>query len=125
MSASRVFAARLAGCSVFDPAGDTVGRVRDALEVYRQKEPPRVVGLLVEVRGKRRVFRSIRRVMSFVPGRVITAGLITLRRFEQRGGEVRKPATKEFIPSELWVPFAELDNQRNRDTPTSLENTAR
>ena len=106
-------------------SSDIDQQVRDALEVYRQKEPPRVVGLLVEVRGKRRVFLSIRRVMSFVPGRVITAGLITLRRFEQRGGEVREPASKEFIPSELRVHFAELDDQRNRDTPTSLENTAR
>lgn len=89
MSAARVFVARLAGCSVFDPAGDKVGRVRDVLVVYRQKEPPRVVGLIVEVPGKRRVFLSIGRVTSFGSGQVITTGLINLRRFEQRGGEVR------------------------------------
>lgn len=89
MSATRVFVARLAGCSVFDPAGDKVGRVRDVLVVYRQKEPPRVVGLIVEVPGKRRVFLSIGRVTSFGSGQVITTGLINLRRFEQRGGEVR------------------------------------
>ena len=35
MSATRVFVARLAGCSVFDPAGDKVGKVRDVLVVYR------------------------------------------------------------------------------------------
>ena len=57
--------------------------------VYRQKEPPRVVGLIVEVPGKRRVFLSIGRVTSFGSGQVITTGLINLRRFEQRGGEVR------------------------------------
>ena len=89
MSAARVFVARLAGCSVFDPAGDKVGRVRDVLVVYRQKEPPRVVGLIVEVPGKRRVFLSIGRVTSFGSGQVITTGLINMRRFEQRGGEVR------------------------------------
>ncbi len=89
MSAARVFVARLAGCSVFDPAGDKVGRVRDALVVYRQKDPPRVVGLIVEVPGKRRVFLSIGRVTSFGSGQVITTGLINMRRFEQRGGEVR------------------------------------
>jgi CBS domain-containing protein/sporulation protein YlmC with PRC-barrel domain len=89
VSAARVFVARLAGCSVFDPAGDKVGRVRDVLVVYRQKEPPRVVGLIVEVPGKRRVFVSIGRVTSFGSGQVITTGLINLRRFEQRGGEVR------------------------------------
>ena len=89
MSAARVFVARLAGCSVFDPAGDKVGRVRDVLVVYRQKEPPRVVGLIVEVPGKRRVFLSIGRVTSFGSGQVITTGLINLRRFAQRSGEVR------------------------------------
>lgn len=89
MSAARVFVARLAGCSVFDPAGDKVGRVRDVLVVYRQKEPPRVVGLIVEVPGRRRVFLSIGRVTSIGSGQIITTGLINLRRFEQRGGEVR------------------------------------
>jgi len=48
-----------------------------------------VVGLIVEVPGKRRVFLSIGRVTSFGSGQVITTGLINLRRFEQRGGEVR------------------------------------
>ncbi|CAN5227540.1 CBS domain-containing protein [soil metagenome] len=89
MSATRVFVARLAGCSVFDPAGDKVGRVRDVLVVYRQKEPPRVVGFIVEVPGKRRVFLSIGRITSIGSGQIITTGLINLRRFEQRGGEVR------------------------------------
>ena len=89
MSATRVFAARLAGCSVFDPAGDRVGKVRDVLVVYRNTDAPRVVGFIVEVTGKRRVFLSIGRVTSIGSGQIITTGLINLRRFEQRGGEVR------------------------------------
>jgi len=89
VSSPRVFVARLAGCSVFDPAGDRVGKVRDALVVYRVDSSPRVVGLIVEVPGKRRVFLSIGRVMSIGAGQVITTGLINLRRFAQRGGEVR------------------------------------
>jgi CBS domain-containing protein len=89
VSATRVFVARLAGCSVFDPAGDRVGRVRDVLVVYRAKESPTVVGLIVEIPGKRNVFVSIGRVTSIGAGQVITTGLINLRRFEQRGGEVR------------------------------------
>ncbi|KQO84218.1 MULTISPECIES: magnesium transporter MgtE N-terminal domain-containing protein [unclassified Frigoribacterium] len=89
MSANRVFIARLAGCSVFDPAGDKVGKVRDVLVVYRRSEPPRVVGLIVEVPGKRRVFVGIGRVTSIGSGQIITNGLITLRRFDQRGGETR------------------------------------
>lgn len=89
MSATRVFVARLAGCSVFDPAGDRVGRVRDVLVVYRRDASPTVVGLVVEIPGKRRVFLSIGRVTSIGSGQVITTGIINLRRFEQRGGEVR------------------------------------
>ncbi|MFT4029318.1 MAG: CBS domain-containing protein [Protaetiibacter sp.] len=89
MSATRVFVARLAGCSVFDPNGDRVGRVRDLLIVYRATGSPRVVGLIVEIPGRRRVFVSIGRVTSIGAGQIITTGLINLRRFEQRGGEVR------------------------------------
>jgi len=89
VSATRVFVARLAGCSVFDPAGDKVGKVRDVLVVYRRTGAPRVVGLVVEVPGKRRVFVGIGRVTSIGSGQIITNGVITLRRFEQRGGETR------------------------------------
>lgn len=89
MSATRVFVARLVGCAVFDPVGDRVGRVRDVLVVYRRKQPPRVVGFVVEVPGRRRIFLSIGRVTSIGSGQIITTGLINLRRFEQRGGEVR------------------------------------
>jgi flagellar motility protein MotE (MotC chaperone)/sporulation protein YlmC with PRC-barrel domain len=89
VSAARVFVARLAGCTVFDPAGDRVGKVRDVLVVYRKSDPPRVVGLVVEIPGKRRVFVSIGRVTSIGSGQIITTGLINVRRFEQRGGEVR------------------------------------
>jgi len=89
VSATRVFVARLAGCTVFDPAGDRVGKVRDVLVVYRKSDPPRVVGLIVEIPGKRRVFVPIGRVTSIGSGQIITTGLINVRRFEQRGGEVR------------------------------------
>ena len=81
--------ARLAGTSVFDPRGDRVGRVRDALVVYRKNDPPRVVGLIVEIPGRRRVFVNIGRVTSIGSGQIIITGLINMRRFEQRGGEVR------------------------------------
>lgn len=66
-----------------------MGKVRDVLVVYRSTESPRVVGFIVEVPGKRRVFLSIGRVTSIGSGQIIATGLINLRRFEQRGGEVR------------------------------------
>ena len=87
---TRVFAARLAGLPVFDPSGDQVGKVRDVVVVLRSDvRQPRVVGLVVEVPGKRRVFVGIGRVTSIGSGQIITNGVITLRRFEQRGGETR------------------------------------
>ena len=89
MNTQRVFVARLSGCAVFDPAGDRLGRVRDVVVVYRADDPPRVVGLVVEIPGRRNVFVSIGRVTSIAPGQVITTGLINVRRFQQRGGEVR------------------------------------
>jgi CBS domain-containing protein len=89
VSATRVFVARLAGCSVFDPFGDKVGKVRDVLVVYRSSHSPRVIGFVVEVPGRRRVFLSVGRVNSIGSGQIIATGLINLRRFEQRGGEVR------------------------------------
>nr|WP_221417555.1 CBS domain-containing protein [Microbacterium marinum] len=89
VSTQRVFVARLTGCAVFDPAGDRLGRVRDVVVIYRKDDPPRVVGLVVEIPGRRNVFLSIGRVTSIASGQVITTGLINVRRFEQRGGEVR------------------------------------
>lgn len=89
MSTQRVFVARLSGCSVFDPVGDRLGKVRDVVVIYRKDDPPRVVGLVVEIPGRRHVFVSIGRVTSIATGQVITTGLINVRRFQQRGGEVR------------------------------------
>jgi len=89
VSATRVFVARLAGCGVFDPAGDRVGKVIDVLVAYRKSGSPRATGMLVEISGRRRVFVPISRVTSISAGQVITTGLIDLRRFTQRGQEVR------------------------------------
>ncbi len=89
MSATRVFVARLAGCGVFDPAGDRVGKVIDVLLAYRKSTAPRATGMVVEISGRRRVFVPISRVTSISPGQVVTNGLIDLRRFTPRGREVR------------------------------------
>jgi flagellar motility protein MotE (MotC chaperone)/CBS domain-containing protein len=89
VSATRVFIARLAGCGVFDPAGDRVGKVIDVLVSYRKSSAPRATGLLVEISGRRRVFVPIARITSIANGQVILTGLIDLRRFTQRGQEVR------------------------------------
>ncbi|MGZ4470255.1 MAG: PRC-barrel domain-containing protein, partial [Nocardioidaceae bacterium] len=87
-SPNRVFAARLSGLPVFDPAGDQVGKVRDLVVVLRPGNlPPRVLGLVVEVFGRRSIFVPMTRVTHVDSGQVITTGLVNMRRFEQRPTE--------------------------------------
>ena len=86
---NRVFLARLAGTAVFDPNGDPVGKVRDAVATLRaNNQPPRILGLIVEVPLRRRVFVPITRVTSIESGTVVITGLVNMRRFESRAGEV-------------------------------------
>jgi Mg/Co/Ni transporter MgtE len=86
---SRVFVGRLTSLSVFDPLGDQVGRVRDVVVTFgASRRRPRVIGLVVEVPGRRRVFVPMTRVTSVDGGQVITTGLVNMRRFEQRANEV-------------------------------------
>jgi sporulation protein YlmC with PRC-barrel domain len=85
---TRVFIARLAGTPLFDPAGDQVGRVRDVVVAFRTgREEPRVLGLVAEVPGRRRIFVPMTRVTSIDAGQVITTGLVNMRRFQQRATE--------------------------------------
>jgi flagellar motility protein MotE (MotC chaperone)/sporulation protein YlmC with PRC-barrel domain len=84
----RVFISHLAGVSVFDPNGDQVGRVRDVVVVLRVGgRAPRVLGLVVEVVGRRRIFLPMGRVTGVESGQVITTGVLNMRRFEQRESE--------------------------------------
>jgi flagellar motility protein MotE (MotC chaperone)/sporulation protein YlmC with PRC-barrel domain len=87
-SPPRVFAARLSGLPVFDPAGDQVGKIRDVVAVLRAGGlQPRVLGLVVEVFGRRSVFVPMTRVTHVDTGQVITTGVVNMRRFEQRPSE--------------------------------------
>lgn len=86
---NRIFLARLAGTSVFDPNGDPVGKVRDAVATLRtSNQPPRVLGLIIEVPPRRRIFVPITRVTSIENGTVVMTGLLNMRRFEQRTNEI-------------------------------------
>ncbi|MFM9135495.1 MAG: magnesium transporter MgtE N-terminal domain-containing protein [bacterium] len=85
---TRVFVARLAGAGVFDPKADQVGRVRDVVAMLRSDaQPPRIVGLVVEVVGRRRIFVPMTRVTAIDSGQVVVSGVVNLRRFQQRPGE--------------------------------------
>jgi Mg/Co/Ni transporter MgtE len=85
---SRVFCARLAGLVVLDPNGDTVGRIRDVVVTLRLRgQPPRVLGLSVEVQ-RRRIFVTMSRVTSIESGAVVLgSGTLNWRRFERRAEE--------------------------------------
>ncbi|URM89744.1 CBS domain-containing protein [Streptomyces sp. MRC013] len=86
--AARIFVSHLAGAPVFDPGGDQVGRVRDLVAMLRVgRRPPRVLGLVVEVIGRRRIFLPMTRVTGVESGQVITTGVLNVRRFEQRPTE--------------------------------------
>jgi flagellar motility protein MotE (MotC chaperone)/sporulation protein YlmC with PRC-barrel domain len=86
---NRVFLARLAGTSVFDPNGDQLGKVRDAVATLRtNNQPPRILGFIVEVPPRKRIFVPITRVTSIDNGHVIITGLLNMRRFEPRINEI-------------------------------------
>ena len=87
-TATRVFLARLAGIGVFDPNGDKVGKVRDAIVVLRiGSNPPRLTGLVVEVQPRRRIFVPMTKVTAIDASQVIVTGTVNLRRFEKRTNE--------------------------------------
>ena len=85
----RAYVSRLAGLTVFDPNGDRVGKVRDVVVALRVgTAPPRVLGLVVEVVARRRIFVPMGRVTAIDPGAVmLTTGTLNLKHFEQRAGE--------------------------------------
>ncbi|GHF65053.1 magnesium transporter MgtE N-terminal domain-containing protein [Streptomyces thermodiastaticus] len=86
--APRIFVSHLSGVAVFDPNGDQVGRVRDLVVMLRVgHRPPRLLGLVVELPTRRRIFLPMTRVISIESGQVITTGVLNVRRFEQRPTE--------------------------------------
>ena len=85
---NRVYAARLVGLPVFDPQGDQVAKVRDLVVLIRSEaSQPRVLGLVAEMFGRRKIFVPMTRVTNIDAGQVYTTGLLNMRRFEQRSTE--------------------------------------
>ncbi|WP_418958985.1 magnesium transporter MgtE N-terminal domain-containing protein [Streptomyces tritici] len=86
--APRIFVSHLSGSPVFDPNGDQVGRVRDLVAMLRVgRRPPRLLGMVVEVLSRRRIFVPMTRITGLESGQVITTGVVNMRRFEQRPTE--------------------------------------
>jgi len=122
-TATRVFLARLAGLTVLDPNGDQVGRVRDAVVLMRTgAQAPRVLGLVVEVQPRRRVFMPMGQVSSVDADSVIVRGRINLRRFERRTGEtlvltelLDRKVNRVEDGSAVTVVDVAMDQSRTRD----------
>jgi Mg/Co/Ni transporter MgtE/sporulation protein YlmC with PRC-barrel domain len=119
----RIFLARLAGLTVLDPNADQVGRVRDVVIALRSAhQPPRVLGIVVEVQPRRRVFVPIGHVTSIDADAVIVRGRINLRRFERRDGEtlvftelLDRKVTLVEDGSQVTIADVAMDESRTRD----------
>ncbi|WP_344125933.1 magnesium transporter MgtE N-terminal domain-containing protein [Saccharopolyspora halophila] len=87
---TRVFVARMAGLSVFGPDGESIGRVRDVVAgLSARRQPPRVLGLVVELPTRRRIFVPMLRVTRIEAGAVtLTTGSVNLRHFHKRPNEL-------------------------------------
>ncbi len=85
-----MFVAHLAGIGVFDPNGDQLGRVRDAVATLRVgRQPPRVLGLVVELLHRHRIFVPMGRVTRIENDAVVlTSGTVNMKRFERRQSEL-------------------------------------
>ncbi|MCM6775835.1 CBS domain-containing protein [Nocardia sp. CDC159] len=113
--ATRVFAARLAGLVVLGPDGESIGRVRDVvISIRYDRQQPRVLGLLVELPTRRRIFVPMGRVTAIEPGSVnLNTGTVSLRRFEQRPGEML--ALAQVLDSKVRVDDPELPDLHGVD----------
>ncbi|SOD73035.1 Mg/Co/Ni transporter MgtE [Jatrophihabitans sp. GAS493] len=87
---SRVFIARLSGIGVFDPSGDQLGRIRETVATLRiGRQPPRVLGLVLEIQHRHRIFVPMGRVTRIEPDAVtLSSGTVNMKRFERRPSEL-------------------------------------
>ena len=122
-SPTRVFVARLVGLPIFDPQGDQVAKVRDLVVAIRtESNQPRVLGMVAEVFGRRRIFVPMTRVTAIDSGQVHTTGLLNMRRFEQRSTEtlvmgqmLDRPVTITENGIQGTVYDVAMEQARNRD----------
>ncbi|HVV13705.1 magnesium transporter MgtE N-terminal domain-containing protein [Amycolatopsis sp.] len=121
---NRVFAAQLAGLPVFGPDGESIGKVRDLVVGLRlDQQPPRVLGVVVELSTRRRVFVPMLRVTSIEPNAVTLAtGSVNMRQFHQRPNEVLvlgqltdAHATMRETGARVTVADAAMEPTRTRD----------
>lgn len=122
-TSARVFVSHLSGIGVFDPAGDPLGKMRDLVVILRHDlEPPRVLGLVMEVPPRRRIFLPMTRVRSIDAGQIVAQARVDLRRFEKRPGEtlligelLDRRVTVRESGAQATIVDAGIDLDHNRD----------
>jgi len=121
---TRVFVARLVGIAVYGPDGERIGKVRDVVAALRVDDnPPRVLGLVVELATRRRIFVPMLRVTGVDPGAITLAtGSVSLRHFTQRLNEtlvvgqlLDAPVLLTDTGEEMLVVDAAIEPTRTRD----------
>lgn len=120
-STNRVFIARLAGIGVFDPNGDQLGKVRDAVTTLRaDRQSPRVLGLVIEMQHRHRIFVPMGRVTRIEPDAVVlSSGTVNMKRFERRNIELLVlgellDRTVNVVDSGKPVNIADVGMEQNR-----------
>src|SRR5260370_28178328 len=129
-SVNRVYVARLSRMMVLGPMGESFGRIRDvviSISIVRQQ--PRVLGLVVDLATRRKIFIPILRVTAIEPNAVtLSSGSVSLRHFEQRPGEVlalgqvldtpvkvTDPALPELANLDVVITDLGIEQTRTRD----------
>jgi Mg/Co/Ni transporter MgtE len=125
-SVNRVYVARLSRMMVLGPMGESFGRIRDvviSISIVRQQ--PRVLGLVVDLATRRKIFIPILRVTAIEPNAVtLSSGSVSLRHFEQRPGEVL--ALGQVLDTPVRVTDPDLPELANLDvvvTDLGIEQT--
>ena len=115
---------------VTGPDGDEIGRIKDVVITQRNDRlPPRVLGLVVELPTRRRIFVPILRVAEIQPSAVsLVSGVINLHKFSVRPSEklvlgeligatveVRNDSDSDAATSTLRIVDLEIEQSRTRD----------
>jgi Mg/Co/Ni transporter MgtE len=124
VATARVFVAQMVGLAVFGPDGERIGKVRDAVAALRVDDlPPRVLGLVVELLTRQRIFVPMLRVTAIDPDAVtLSTGMVNLRRFAQRPNEalvvgqlLDAPVRLRESDVDVLVVDAAIEPTRSRD----------
>ncbi|WP_084795898.1 magnesium transporter MgtE N-terminal domain-containing protein [Pseudonocardia asaccharolytica] len=124
MGTAQVFVARMVGLAVMGPGGERIGKVRDVVISLRvDPNPPRVLGLVVELVTRRRIFVPMLRVTSIdVEAVTLATGSVSLRGFRQRPNEallvgqvIDAPVRLADSGEEVVVVDAAIEPTRSRD----------